>query len=193
MKHLKEYALFEGAKSTLVVVDVQPSYERFFNVGDYVRLLEESVSRYSSIVYLFNGEKLGMESESEIYDWLHANGLSEDKLGRIQFYEKNYGWFRELMDDVDEDELLSVIEHMRDRNLTDASEIDDWSEIDAPEVERLISDGYNLQVPDELFDYLDRFNDIDLVGGKDTECLREVEIVLAAMGKRFDTLDRYVY
>jgi hypothetical protein len=193
MKHLKRYALFEGAKSTLVVVDVQPSYDRFFDVKDYIKLLDESVGRYSSIVYLFNGEELGMESESEIYEWLYTNGLSEEKLGRIQFYEKNYGWFRELMDDVDEDELLTVIEHMRDHNLTDASDIDDWSEIDTPEVERMISDGYNLSVPDELFDYLDRFNDIDLVGGKDTECLREVEIILTAMGKRFDTLERYVY
>jgi hypothetical protein len=198
MRYLKTFALFESSsKSTLVVVDVQPSYERLFDVRDYIGLIEDAVDNYQTIVYLYNGEELGMESEDDISYWLTENGLPEDLLGRINFFEKNYGWFRSVMDDqVDESEIVTALKYMLDHNidyLDEDTDEDVFVELNLPELQNSIQSGSILQFPKHLFTYLDKFNDIDLAGGAADECLREVELVLTAMGKRYDRLEKHIY
>jgi hypothetical protein len=49
-----------------------------------------------------------------------------------------------------------------------------------------------ISVPD-LMEYLNRFNNIVLVGGGINECLKEVEIALDALDKNYQTWGKFTY
>lgn len=190
----KNFYLIESTKNELVVVDVQPAYKNYikFNIESFINYIKQQ--DYSRILYLFNGPDFGFETEQEIQEWLFEKVEYDDDLcefiGTFKFYEKNYGFYRDLMDsDYDEADIIKLIKYMNDKKETDSRDLED-SEWEKLKIENPAPN--HIYIPD-VIDILKGHNNIHLCGGGKKECLKEVEICLKVLGKDYKLLDKWVY
>jgi hypothetical protein len=179
MKLLREYIkvlLEQGlqAKGGLVVVDIQPEYESNtpFDIGE---MLRTAVEDYSRILFLFNGEDtLGMISKSALKDFYfeklnYDEGVISELLSKSTFFDKGYGFFRDVMDSgvcFDRTSIVKIVKYMIDNDIRDIRELDE-EDVDTIGVSELLFDeleDYGFWVP-ELEEILPGWNGSDLVGG----------------------------
>ena len=207
MNLLREYirVLLEqeqGSKGSLVVVDVQPEYESNtpFDIGDMLRTAAED---YSRVLFLFNGEDtLGMISESALKNFYfekldYDEEAFEDLLSKSTFFDKGYGFFRDVMDSsvcFDRASIVKIVKHMIDNDIRDIRDLEEEDIESIGVSELLIEDleDYGFWIPD-LEDELPSWSGSDLVGGARNECMAEVEILGAAQGLSFNHVDRFIY
>lgn len=192
--NFKSFYLIELTNRELVVVDVQPAYKKYisFNVEKFLNEIKEK--DYSKILYLFNGPDFGFESEKDIKDWLFETVDYDDDMcefiDTFKFYEKNYGFYRDLMDsDYDYGDIVKLIKYMSDKNINDSRDIeeDDWKKLKIDNIEP-----NTIYIPDVL-NILKNYNNIDLCGGGRNECLKEIEICLDVIGKDYNLLSKWSY
>lgn len=199
---MKKLIISEALTSgTLVSVDVQPEYNsyinRSFNLSDYAKLLNK---HKGTIVILYNGEELGMISESELIEWLYNIGVKEQTIDRATFYDKGYAFFRYCMDSgIDEDDIVQLVRFMRDNDINDSRDIDEESwdnfieQFTSNQIRDLLEYADDcISIPD-LMDFIQNYSNITLIGGGINECLKEVEIALKALNKPYKTMDEFVY
>ena len=187
----------------LVVVDIQPEYSSWMG-GIQIELFEyinSHIHELSNLTFLYNGEDtMGMVSEYEYRDWLIENGLDEDIAYEVTLYDKGYAFFRNCMDrGGDDEELVNLVKFMRDNDINDSRELDKkfWKafvkQYGSKNIRELMEDSEDcINIPD-LMDFLDNYNNIVLVGGGVNECLKEVELALDALDKRYDTWNKFTY
>ena len=199
-------AIFESSFSgkELVVVDIQPEYEchMIFRPYEFTVFLNEHNDYFSKFNLFFNCLYLGMVSESEYSWWLIENGLEEETLDRIHFFDKGYNFFRNAMDHgIDHDEIVHVIAFMAKNDINDSRDLDDdmWSEFaeqfpDDEEVVEFLKDNEDAIFIPELIDELDdAASNLIVTGGGRDECLAEVLIALKYLGKQYQLLNEFVY
>ena len=163
------------SSKNLLSIDIQLDYEKYlnFDVYNYCSFLNES--NYNNIFFIFNGEDMGYANEGEQKFWLVENGLEEEKLDAIIFIDKNYCFFRDMMDEYDYtfNEMVEIINRVKN------------------------SQGYdeelNIYYPFELHNALDSYDNFDMIGGGRYECLLEMELLLTSMNKKYDLIERFVY
>ena len=206
MKLLREYLslLLEETKNrSLVIVDVQPEYDDHlgFDVGE---LLLNALENYSKILVLWNGPDLSMSSRDDLVGYYYQSFLGaggsdegfEELLGKCTFYDKGYGFFRDLMDHpcFDEDTVVSIVEYMVSKDIRDIRELteEDIEQIGIDDLLFEDLESYGFYVPD-LKDVLPRWSGSDICGGSVDECLAEVEILARALGLRFKRLSKFTY
>ena len=205
MKILREYIrvlLNEQAGSgSLIVVDIQPEYEPNtpFDIGDMLR----TAVNYDRVLFLYNGEdSLGMISESALKDFYfekldYDEEVFEELMSVASFFDKGYGFFRDVMDSsvcFDRLSIVKIVKYMIDKDIRDIRELEE-EDIEAIGVSELLVDDledYGFWVP-ELEEILPSWNDSDLVGGARNECMAEVEILGAAQGLSFNHIDDFIY
>lgn len=189
---------------TIINVDIQPEYEKWFSfdVESWVQFINES-AKNNKIVFLYNGEDtLGMVSENDYKHWLYDLGIDEEIIYSATFYDKGYAFFRYCMDsNIDEDSIVDLVRFMIRHDINDSREInnDMWNEYmeetnhTQEDVRELLENaGDMLSIPD-LMDFLQGYNNIVLTGGGVDECLKEVEIALLALDKQFNILSKFTY
>lgn len=203
-KLLRENLIKENAiGKRLIVVDVQPEYEKAFGRMHYelFSYINENYSELGGLTFLYNGyDTLGMISEEEYRMWLVDCGLDEDIAYEVELYDKGYAFFRFCIDnDIEHDSIVNLVRYMYDNGVNDSRDLDEefWNGFvddygDENIRELLEYAGDCISVPD-LMDYLSRLNNIVLVGGGINECLKEVEIALDALGKNYQTWDKFTY
>jgi len=206
MKLLREYLslLLEETKNrALVIVDVQPEYDDHlgFDVGE---LLLNALENYSKILVLWNGPDLSMSSRDDLVGYYYQSFLDtggsdegfEELLGKCTFYDKGYGFFRDLMDHpcFDEDSVVNIVEYMLGKDVRDIRELteEDVEQIGIDDLLFEDLENYGFYVPD-LKDVLPRWSGSHICGGSVDECLAEVEILAQAMGLRFKRLSKFTY
>ena len=124
-----------------------------FSVYDFTSWLNSEYSNYSRIVFLFNGPELGFPSESEYIMWLLENGLEEEVIDSINFYDKGYNFFRTMIDaGMDSDDMVNMIKYMVDNGINDSREIEDWDSVEVSEDMRELLEGNEdiVTIPDVL-------------------------------------------
>jgi len=204
-KTLKESDLIKESAvgRHLVVVDVQPEYAPYMGGMQYklFQYINQHIDELAGLTFLYNGyDTLGMVSEGEYRNWLFENGLDEDIAYEATLYDKGYAFFRNCMDrGGDDEELVNLVKFMRDNNINDSRELDEdfWGafvdEYGSENIRELMEDSDDcINIPD-LMDFIDRLNNIVLVGGGINECLKEVELALDALGKNYETWFKYTY
>ena len=196
--------LFESFENRdVVIVDIQPSYQDYFKFKIYelTDYLNEHHSSANKILWLYNGEDLGMESSSDIEAWLLENGLDGDVLDSITFFEKNYAFFRNAMDNgIDHSSIAKLIKYMMDYDITDSRDLDEatWkifieNNEDESEIVEFLKDNEDMiNVPD-LMDELKSITNPIVMGGGQNECLAEVLIALNVLNINYDILNKFVY
>lgn len=201
MKIIYHGFIYESAGGkTLISVDIQPEYESAFGfkIYNFVNWLKRVADQFDRIIFLFNGPDLGFHSEEEYKYWLFDNGISEDLLNRIHFFEKGYAFFRNAIDaGLDENEIVKLIQYMVRNNINDSRDIDEdaWQDIGVDDalISQMKGSEDALFIP-EVLSFLNKVNGhIDLVGGGVNECLKEVELCLRALNKPFNLIDDWTY
>lgn len=192
---------FEAANSkVLVVVDVQPEYQKSFtfDIEEFTRYLNST--RYGRKVILFNGPDLGFPTREELHVWYLENGLRESV--KLEFYDKGYAFFRYCMDsDIENQDIVNLVKFMKQNNVNDSRQIAEsnlWDSFVEKYNNQQLRDllefsGDCINLPD-VMDYLQQFgNNIVLTGGGRDECLREVEIALLANDQKYLTEPKFIY
>ena len=191
----------ENLNKDLIFVDIQPEYQDYFNfTSQWIYFLNNNYLNYN-ITLLYNGQELGMITEGEYVMWLFENGLEEDALNYIEFYDKGYAFFRYCIDNgIDDDLTVNLIKFMISEGITDSRDIDEgtWDKFiskhdDSQEIRELLEHSSDLIYIPYLMDLLKNNSNITLAGGGIDECLREVEIALKALNKKYDLMDSFIY
>tara|TARA_B100001287_G_scaffold262350_1_gene252179 strand:- start:674 stop:2179 length:1506 start_codon:yes stop_codon:yes gene_type:complete len=203
---LREYIrnkLIEQAtnKASLIVVDIQPEYEggATFDIGDLLRAATE----YDRVLFLYNGEDtLGMIDEQSLRNYYfekldYDEEAYEELISVSEFFDKGYGFFRDVMDSgicFDRNSVIKIVKYMIDNNVQDIRDLDE-EDVQSIGVSELLFDDledYGFWVP-ELQDVLPQWNGSDIAGGARNECLAEVEILAAAQGLSFRQVNEFIY
>jgi hypothetical protein len=188
----------------LIVVDIQPEYENYINkqnssfIEDFVDYVNGTSK---NVVFLYNGyDTLGMVEEHDYQDWLIDKGVDESVIENATFYDKGYAFFRYCMDfGGDENDIASLVKMMYEKGVNDSRDLDDdfWidyiNENGSSKLQTLLQNADDcISIPD-LMDFIKDYENITLCGGGINECLKEVEISLKALGKKFTILEEYTY
>lgn len=197
---------------TLISVDIQPEYYyKATKVGGFNdQLLSNFIKELNSNIFnqkivFYNGaDTLDMITENDYKMWLLENGLKEDKLDEILFYDKGYAFFRFCMDSgIYEDDIVLLVKFMQANNINDSREIKNsnlWDkfiqEYNKQELRELLEDADDcINIPD-LMDWLRnniKNKNIILIGGGANECYKEVEIALKAMDIKYTKNEKLIY
>lgn len=204
MISFKDYFLQEQKQlnKILIVVDIQPEYtkrEGEFSVYAFCNWLNSQ--KYKKIVFLYNGEDLGMTNKTDLQMWYMEHNLDESKLQNSIFIDKGYAFFRYLMDKgYDDEDVVSVVKFMLDNNINDSRDIteEQWNVFVKNTNKQEIRDvlehsGDMIHIPDVMDKLTEYSGQLDLVGGAKNECLREVEIILAVQNKKYNLLKQWIY
>jgi hypothetical protein len=145
---------------------------------------------------------MGMVSEEDYKWWLIENGLDENIVDEIEFYDKGYAFFRYCIDSsIEEEDIVKIVRYMIKNNINDSSEMDenDWRyflkyiKYKNRNVKELLQFSDDLiNIPD-VMDFLKGFNNIILFGGGQNECLKEIEIALKALKKPYKSYKPLIY
>lgn len=189
---------------TIINVDIQPEYENYitFDLTEWANFINQN-SSHNDIVFLYNGaDTLGMIDEQSLKEWLFDLGIDEDIVYNSTFYDKGYAFFRYCMDNsIDEDNIVDLVKYMIKHNINDSRDIDEemWDKYiaetnhDQQDVRDLLENADDMiNIPD-LMDFLENYSNIILTGGGINECLKEVEIALLSLDKKYNTLSNFVY
>jgi hypothetical protein len=132
--------------------------------------------------------------------WLIENDLQEEALDRIKFYDKGYAFFRYCMDSsIDEEQIVHLIKFMKANNVNDSRDMDKnkWrafiKQYGSKDIKDLLQhSGDMIHIPD-LMDELSGYSNILITGGGINECLKEVELALDALDKKYGVLNQFTY
>lgn len=200
-----------SSNDVLLIVDVQPEYNFDFDMFAFMQYINDEEIEGKDIVYLFNGyDTLGMIKEEDLKHWLYEGSEYDEQMedliyNKINFYDKGYAFFRFCMDEgIDDEATVELIKKMIEWDVTDSRDLDRdfWLEfvsenknniknIEAVQ-ELLEHSGDMISVPD-LMEELKGLNNITMVGGGINECLREVEIALMVLGKKYNINHEFTF
>lgn len=189
---------------TIINVDIQPEYENYisFNLNEWAKFINKNYAS-NDIIFLYNGkDTLDMVDEYSYKEWLMDLGVNEDVLDNSTFYDKGYAFFRYCMDNsIDDDNIVDLVKYMISHNINDSRDIDEdmWNDYmeetnhTQQDVRDLLENaGDMISIPD-LMDFLEHYSNIVLLGGGINECLKEVEIALLALDKKYNSLSKFIY
>lgn len=193
---------FQG--KTIINVDIQPEYQDYisFDLSNWATFINSSANN-NRIVFLYNGYgTLGMIEESTYKDWLFSLEIEEDVIYNSRFYDKGYNFFRYCMDEsIDEDNIVDLVKYMMRHDITDSREIDEemWNDYmeetnhTQQDVRDLLENASDMiNIPD-LMEFLENYSNIILTGGGLNQCLKEVEIALLSLDKKYEIFKKFTY
>lgn len=195
LKSYKEY-LTESFNVPLVVVDVQPFYHKYCK--HIVKNVVDLINKHKRVKIFYNGEDLGFESKEEIIEYYLENGLDYEEIFKLNFTEKNYGFFRSWMDNnYPISMIITVIREMvmqreydsRDLNLKEL-----LKDYNLDESDFIFFEGDPINIPDiNIAEMKSKFNNCYIVGGGRNECLKEVEILFNAFNIHYRIIKELTY
>lgn len=186
----------------IVSVDIQQEYQSYFTfkTGDWGRFLTKNWEG-NNIVFLYNGESMGMTDEGGYKDWL-LNYIDYELLDDATYYDKGYAYFRFCMDEGIDDELtVKFVRFMMANGINDSRDLDKeaWNRFvketgaNAQDIRDLLETADDMiNVPD-LMEELKRYSNPLLMGGGINECLKEVELALMALNKPYTIYKKFIY
>lgn len=192
--------LNERVGSNLLVVDVQPAYDRWcrrVTPGISALLNSHTGNRYC----LYNADGLTDDTRESVAMYLGDHGVTEDALDGINFFEKSYGFFRAWMDqDVPERIIIKTIRAMVQHRVNDSRDLDVNSVLTPYEQERGLKlwgvdwEDEGIYMPDFMpISLLKRMSPFLLCGGARDQCLKEIELICNAFNIRYKRIDALIY
>ena len=199
------------SNNVLVIVDIQPEYNFDFDVFAFMQYVNDEALVGKDILYLYNGyNTLGMIKEDDLKDWLYEASEYDEQMepliyNQIKYYDKGYAFFRYCMDEgIDDEAIVALVKQMMEYSIHDSRELDEefWIDFvkenkqylnDIEEVKELLEYADDMISVPDLMDQLGGLNNITMVGGALTECLKEVEIALMVLGKQYTINNEFTF
>jgi hypothetical protein len=185
--------LNESKSTNVIIVDIQPAYDR------YCKHLMPSLCEFlnnqtGKILILFNGEDLDLDSKNDVINYYLEYGLDEDKINKIEWKEKMYGYFRDLMDSGVKDNI--IIKTIREMILT---RVNDSRDLSQEFLDKMIEE-YDVDLdimpvflPDISVSLLREYNHCYIGGGGKHECFREITLFMNALNIKYKEMERFIY
>jgi len=193
---------------TLVIVDIQPEYTGHidFDVAEMLRWAFVQ-TRFRNVIYLYNGDSLGLDSEGDVRKWLleHVEDEDEEEYEQIEnglqwaeWIDKGYGFFRDAYDEgYDEADLVRLGKYMLARDYCDVREMeeDDWDQvgIDGLLAEQYREEAFAFFTPSHVIEVLEGTVRPVLIGGALDECLKEVMLIYEMIDKPYTVYTPYTF
>lgn len=94
---------------------------------------------------------------------------------------------------INEKEISRFVKFMLKNNINDSREIDSytWDKFKNNDLRYLLVHD-PIYIPD-LIEFIKKYTNIILLGGGKNECLKEVEIVLTSINKKYNLLEKFIY
>lgn len=199
-----------SSSKNLIVVDIQPFYHHWHkNITP--RLLEYiNESSYENILWFFNAQEVGIEEDHvDLREYItDYDILDEEKYNDIVLIDKYYAFFRNWMDmGIDEELIIKFIKYMISKDIVDSRDIDEDTfkaivadfyglspeevEDNSTELDDLHTD--NIHIPHFEWGAIKNLGSVDICGGGRNECLREMELLLEAVGVKVNRIERFIY
>lgn len=158
----------------------------------------------------YDDEDDHIEDDDEDYkeeeDYEDYNGKDEE-ISRffdmnVKFVLKNYGFFREVMDDIEDSDIAIIYKYMLSHDISDSSEInleiflEEFGEeisFDKDEMRDIIKYSAIQQPECGNEEFTQNGIEVNICGGGQHECLREVEILLDANNITYNEINEYIY
>lgn len=189
---------FEAVLSgkNLVICDVQPGYaNNIYFMDEWAKFLEG----YQNILVLFVGPEFGLDNKAKIARWYFDYGVPKEKLYSMKWHEKNYAFFRDMMDSGcwAREEIIRVVKYLLYKKIYD------WRQLTEEDI-RIINKGmdeklmmstlenYFMGIPDLAFKFK-KWAGSDICGGGFYECLDEVMILAEAMRLNLNIVQQFTY
>jgi hypothetical protein len=138
---------------------------------------------------------MGYEDEYEILDWLREYGYEDD--ANIEFYEKGYGFYRDLMEYLDEELIVKLGKYLKYNRYWDLRDINH------KDVKKLVKDKFPEQyanghnyffcLRDDIYKFLKGAHKPVMIGGGQYECLKEIELLLQIYNVDYDLNYEFIY
>jgi hypothetical protein len=201
MNYIQTYENYRKEKynnKKLIIIDIQPSYKNYMDIdmNNYVQWLNEH--NYLDVLYLFNGPDLGMESEYDIQLWLNEYDLDENL--DIRYYEKNYGFFRDFMDEIDDKTIILIGKYFIQKNIVDIRELSNEEKKEIIKITNIdkqyLTEDYSFYIPelkDELLSFINKGDKPLCIGGGEYECYKEVILLLEMLDFEWDEESQFIY
>ena len=193
----------------IIVVDVQPAYERWIKPKFHPSDLAYILNQHSAPILMFvNADEQGMteDTQSSVAEWWFDHGLEPSlwNSGHFTYYDKGYGFFRDWMDEgVSPRAIIQALRFMYQAGETDSREFFYYQGDYDPEV----GEAFKAAVGPEWDDWMEdaglftNWVGVDLLhrhrgyicGGGRNECLREVTLLMNAFNLKYKLMERFVY
>jgi hypothetical protein len=188
--------LFERASTNILVVDVQPSYDKWCKqVAPKICNLLNSQS--GKMVVMFNDEEMTGDTLDDVYNYYVEYGLNPELIeeGKIKFVEKQYAFLRGWMDNgVSDHNIILALRAMLTQRKYDSRDLDFSIVFPENEVEKMENMTDIIFFPDYInVAFLRNLSPFYMCGGGRRECLREIELICNAFNIRFKRLQNLIY
>ena len=183
----------------IIVIDVQPSYDKFCSsiMDDLASFLNSS---QGSIICFFNGPDVGVEdSKQSVASYYLEHGVDEEVIERIEFKEKTYAFFRNWMDaGIERKDLIKAIRFMVMERISDSRDVssDQWKELfgeNYSNLSSIIESEDNINLPDISLAQLKALGGCYLCGGAKDECLSEFRFLLESFNIPYKLVNSLIY
>jgi len=185
--------LNESKSTNVIIVDIQPAYDKW--CGELMSSLCEFLNKQTGkILILFNGEDLNLDSKQDVINYYLENGLEEDKISNIEWKEKMYGYFRDLMDsNIDDHIIIKVIREMILTRINDSRELSQEFLNKMIEEYDVDLDRMPVFLPDISVSLLREYNHCYIGGGGKHECFREITLFMNALNIKYKEMKNFIY
>jgi hypothetical protein len=196
MKYLKLFENFEKSNSTLLVVDVQKSFKKFFNEM-YLNELKKYCNNFSEVYQLWDNHIHGKNPDKDyLYDHNPDIPVNDDLYtfpNQKDLIEKRYNY------DVDADfykKILSKEVYQQIKSQENTLKKGQYFPTKEGTIIVFIGNNHQwFQCPVKLYNLFQKLKDkeVTIVGGADSECLEDVVTTAEALGVNIKRDWKYIY
>lgn len=197
MKYLKHFESY-NQNTTLIVVDVQKSFKKFFTEM-YLHKLKEYCKQFSNVYQIWDNHVDGKnvdkdylyhdDPEIPIHDDLYKFPNQVELIEKRYNYDVDADFYKKILDK----EVYKDIKSREDNNTIKRGDLFKTKEDTA-----IVYIGNNhkwFHIPKKLYDLFLKLKgkEVTIVGGSDSECLEDVLIAGESMGIIMKRDHRYIY
>ena len=195
MRSLVTYTTFKeniNPKQNLIIVDVQPSFKKFFTEM-YIHKLKEYASQFTNVYQVWDNHFEGKDKDkSYLYDPFQ---ISDDDINLFEFPNQKQIIEKRYKYDVDIEHFKNIVNNWKELSKKSYKKGDViWTKYSTP----LVYIGNNHQwfhVPKKLYKLFEALKGqtVYFVGGSDTECLNDVITAAESFGVIAKMNHSYIY
>ena len=197
MRYIKEFSQFEG-QSVLIVIDVQKSFNKFFN-KKYIEELKKYCKKFDMVYQIYDNH---VEGKNPDKDYLYKENPPSPVTGdlykfsnQVDIIEKRYRYDVDI--DFFKSELTSSqLKEIAEREKNDDIKVGEYFHTKKGTILVFINNNHNwFECPVKLYNLLLEMKgkEVIMVGGADRECFTDVEITAKSLGVKVKRNDKFIY
>lgn len=193
IKEQTKKLLYESYSTNVIIVDIQPAYDKWCK-HLMPQLCDFLNKQRGNTLIFFNGEDLDLDNKNSVINYYYDYGLSEEKIETIEWKEKIYGYFRDLMDsDIEPKIIIKIIREMFLQKVNDSRDLpEDFLNL-LYNTYSVDLENYPTFLPDFSFKLLKEYNNCYIGGGGKHECFREITLLMNALNIKYKEMKKFIY